>query len=182
MADWKRWLLSLRDLIFDPPPGPPIEEARYPTDRMGRPDLTRFTKPVSHYTGYIEEYFTVLFSKAGPSAKSYAYRKYVLGEWGLIARGPAEALPSVLELLRNPIPEARQAATAVLDAWADSDSEVATHAIAAAERELTSDEPDVETLSILIELLGKSPSPEASAAKIRTETWLQERGLDGRYQ
>lgn len=159
-------LRRLRLAFLGPPSPPALEEERFPRDAVGRPDLTRFTRPLDHYIGYVEAYLTSLDPNA-PTAtgaeswrhnrawQSYAYRKGVLGQWGLIARGPAEALPYVLGLLRHKIPEARSSGAGVLEAWTDATPhpDLVLHVRAAAEREANAEEPDPETLSILRGLL-----------------------------
>ena len=41
---------------------PSLEEAHYPRDASGVPDLTRFTRSVEHYAGYIGDYLESLES------------------------------------------------------------------------------------------------------------------------
>lgn len=161
---------QLRKLLLGPPGPPRLEEERYPRDSMGRPDLTRFVRSAEHYAGYIDEYLSTLRpSSADAEPRStewlrYAYRKGVLGEWGLIARGPSESLPFVVRLLRDLLPEARQKAAGILDAWVSADgnhSTIEEHALAAAEREAALDEPDVEALSGFVGILGRTRSQRA---------------------
>jgi hypothetical protein len=158
-----RWL---RSILVGAEKPPDLEEARYPRDASGAPDLTRFTRSAEHYASYIGDYLDSLESprRAPPLAKewqTYEYQKYVLGQWGLIARGPSEALPTVLRLLRHRIPEGRQAASGVLGAWADGGTALAEPALAAAEKEVARPDLDTETLSTLIGILGRVRS-EAS--------------------
>ena len=159
----------LRELLLGPPGPPSLEEERYPRDSMGRPDLTRFVRSAEHYAGYIDEYLTTL-RPSQPRADqlstawlSYAYRKGVLGQWGLIARGPSESLPFVVRLLNDALPEGRQKAAGILDAWvsADGNSEIQDHALGAAEREAARDEPDIEALSGFIGILGRTRAEQA---------------------
>jgi hypothetical protein len=158
-----RWVLGL----FGPPKPPTLEEERFPSDRNGRPDLSRFTKPLSHYIAYLDAYHASLRGDLTPEQSSFAwqthaYRKGVLGQWGIIARGPAEALAYVLDLLSHPLAEGRQAGAGVLDAWADTTSSaLAVHALAAAEREAAMPSPDGETLSTLLNLLGRLGARDA---------------------
>jgi hypothetical protein len=136
---------------------------------MGRPDLTRFIRSAEHYAGYIDEYLSTLRPSAADAEPRstewlhYAYRKGVLGEWGLIARGPSESLPFVVRLLGDSLPEGRQMAAGILEAWgsADGDNTIREHALAAAEREASLDEPDVEALSGFVAILGRTRSPRA---------------------
>ncbi len=167
MRDALRWL---RRILFGDPSPQPLEEERYPRDAKGRPDLTRFTRSAAHYAGYIDDYLTSLDSRAAsqsraqpatPEWQAYAYRKGVLGQWGLIARGPVDALPVVLQLLRDPLPEGRQAGAGVLDAWSRESRDFATPALTAAERELEGPDTDIETLGILLGLLGRARSEAA---------------------
>jgi hypothetical protein len=109
----------------------------------------KLTKPVAHYAGYIDDYLDALVSVADSAKQSFAYRKGVVGQWGVIARGPAQGLPYVLRLLRNPLPEGRSAAAGILDAWSD-DPALAPHLI-----EALATEPDIETLSTLMGTLGR---------------------------
>jgi hypothetical protein len=156
-------LRRLRDILVGAANPPDLEEAHYPRDARGAPDLTRFTRSVEHYAGYIGDYLASLESPRGapPSGRAWqihAYQKYVLGQWGLIARGPAEALPTVLRLLRHRIPEGRQAASGVLGAWAQRGAALEEPVLAAAERELAGPDTDIETLSTLIGILGRERS------------------------
>jgi hypothetical protein len=167
-----RWLR----IVFLGPVRPPLlEEERFPRDASGRPDLTRFVRPLDHYIGYLDAYLESLRTDARPTGgaaqrphtdsawQAYAYRKGVLGQWGLIARGPGEALPYVITLLGHPLPEARQAGAGVLDAWvgAQPHPNLAAYALTAAEREASAPERDAETLSVLVELLGRIKSVES---------------------
>jgi len=132
--------------------------------------LTSFVRPVEHYARYIDDYLESLDSPrvaprgAPPLAAEwqvYDYQKYVLGQWGLIARGPSEALPTVLRLLQHRIPEGRQAASGVLGAWANGGTAIEELVLATAEKELAGPAADIETLSTLIGILGRARS-EAS--------------------
>ncbi|MGH7555515.1 MAG: hypothetical protein ACREMQ_21150, partial [Longimicrobiales bacterium] len=119
-----------------------------------------------HYAGYIEDYLKSLEARPGvnpPTAEwqAYAYRKGVFGQWGLIARGPAEALPAVLRLLQHPVAEARQAGAGVLEAWTGESGDLEAPALAAAERELSGPDTDIETLSTLLGILGRARSEAA---------------------
>ena len=158
-------LRRLRSVLIGADQPPELEESRYPRNASGAPDLACFTRPVEHYERYITDYLESLESPKGTLAnrewQTYAYQKYVFGQWGLIARGPAEALPTVLRLLRHRIPEGRQAASGVLDAWSDARTPVEAPLLAAAERELAGPETDIETLSTLIGILGRERSEAA---------------------
>ena len=162
MDTFLRWL---RHLVIGAGQPPTLEEATYPRDARGAPDLTRFTRPVEHYAGYIADYLQSLESPHRPSRsrewQTHEYQKYVLGQWGLIARGPSEALPTVLQLLRHQLPEGRQAAAGVLDAWTTSVAAMEAPALAAAERELSGRDTDIETVSTLIGILGRERSEAA---------------------
>lgn len=154
-----RWL---RLALLGAPEPPVLDEERFPKDAKGRPDLTRFTQPVSHYIAYIEAYHASLRGDLTPEQseakwQAHAYRKGVLGQWGLIARGPGEALPYVLQLISEPLAEARQAGAGVLNAWAAEGTReaLATHSLTAAEREAALPHPDAETLATLLDLLGR---------------------------
>ena len=114
-----RFSRIVRDIFTGPPKPPALEEESYPRDKMGRPDLRRFTKPLSHYVSYMEDYHKSLgpTGPGDPVWQSFAYRKGVLAQWGIIAKGPSEALPYVVGLLENPLPEARSAAAGILGEW-----------------------------------------------------------------
>ena len=155
-----RWL---RNVLVGAGRPPDLEEAHYPRDAKGAPDLACFTRSVEHYAGYIGDYLASLEAPRGvpPPAREWQvheYQKYVLGQWGLIARGPAEALPEVMRLLRHRIPEGRQAASGVLGAWAKRGTALEEPVLAAAERELAGPDTDIETLSTLIGILGRERS------------------------
>ena len=159
----------LRELLLGPSGPPPLEEERYPRDSLGRPDLTRFVRPAEYYAGYIDEYLSTLRpSPADMEARSteslrYAYRKGVLGQWGLIARGPAESLPFVVRLSSESVPEGRQMAAGILEAWvsADGNAAIEEHAVAATEREAALDAPNVEALNGFVGILGRTRSQRA---------------------
>ena len=186
-------LLGWLKRIFLGGPRPPVlEEERFPTDKMGRPDLTRFTRPVDHYIGYVDAYLTSLLppppghpvprESRDPPWQVYAYRRGVLGQWGLIARGPGEALPYVLTLLRHPLAEGRQAATGVLEAWTQrgANPDLGTHALAAAEREVAEPEPDPEALSVLLGIFGQLRMREALPliARVLRAPWAKTGDVD----
>lgn len=162
-----RWL-KLVLLGGEKPPALP--EDRYPQVARGVPDLSYFKHPVAYYEAYADEYLASLDPKTAepprPDRKyaewqGYWYRKYVLAQWGLIARGPAEALPTVLRYLKHRIPEGRQLASGVLGDWARKKIDVTAPALAAAEQEFASAEPDIETLGTLLTLLGESRAESA---------------------
>lgn len=158
-----RWLKHA--LLGEESP-PRLDEERFPVDGTGRPDLTRFTQSVAYYARYIDDHLESLDPRgsrhpATSEWQSYAYRKGVFGQWGLIARGPAEALPTVLGLLRHPVAEGRQAAAGVLGAWARDGADLVAPALAAAERELSRQDVDIETLASLIGVLGQARSESA---------------------
>jgi hypothetical protein len=158
-----RWL---RSILIGAPKPPRLEEARYARSANGTPDLTCFTRSVEHYAGYIADYIESLESPRGTLAtdrewQSYEYQKFVFGQWGLIARGPSEALPTVLRLLQHRIPEGRQAASGVLEAWSNAGTALEMPLLAAAEKELAGPDMDIETLSMLIAALGRERSETA---------------------
>ena len=70
-------------------------------------------------------------------------------QWGMIAKGPSEALPYVLGLLERPLPEARSAAAGIIGEW-KMDPTFIPHLVSALERE-----DDIETLSTLADVLGR---------------------------
>jgi hypothetical protein len=165
-----RGILSwLRYIVLGAEKPQALEEESYPRDAAGQPDLTRFTRPVAHYAGYIEDYLVSLETPAVPRGgpppssewRSYAYRRSVLGQWGLIARGPAEALPTVLGLLRHPLAEGRQAGAGVLEHWARENRDFETPVASLAQRELDRPDTDVETLGVLLGVLGRTRSEAA---------------------
>lgn len=166
MRDVLSWL---RHIVLGAEKPPPLEEESFPRDTAGQPDLTPFARPVAHYAGYIEDYLVSLSAPAprrsGPPRssewQSYAYRKGVLGQWGLIARGPADALPVVLELLRHPLAEGRQAGAGVLEHWTRQNRDFEAPVVALAHRELERPDTDVETLGVLLGVLGRMRSEAA---------------------
>lgn len=146
-----RFFRIVRDILNDPRQPPALEEELYPRDAMGRPDLQRFTKPLSHYISYMEDYHKALGATGPADAawQSFAYRKGVLAQWGIIAKGPSEALPYVLGLLESPLPEGRSAAAGILGEW-QKDPTFIPHLVSALERD-----DDIETLSTLAGTLGR---------------------------
>jgi hypothetical protein len=166
-------LQRLRGILLGGPKPPVLEEARFPVDRMRRPDLTRFTRPLEHYVGYIETYLASLQpiprgqpvppERRSSEWQAHAYHKGVFGQWGLIAIGPAKALDYVLTLLRHDLPEGRQSGAGVLEAWVEAgqSADLTAHALAFAEREASESEPDPETISVLITVLGRAKRRDA---------------------
>jgi hypothetical protein len=146
------FLRSILDLLFGER-RETLEEEGYPLDAMRRPDLSRFTKPLAHYTAYFDEYLVSLGPQgpASSTARDLAYRKSVFAQWGLIAKGPRDALPYVKRLIGHVEPEARSAAAAVLEAWIERDSSFVPELLAAAEVET-----DPETLSTLLSALARA--------------------------
>jgi HEAT repeat protein len=140
------------------PPRAVLEEDRYPRDAQGRLDLSRFTKPVAHYAAYFDEYLVSLGPKGPKStpARELAYRKSVYAQWGLIAKGPQDALPYVLQLLAHSESEARAAAAGVLEAWIDGNATLVPTLLAAAEKET-----DPETLGTLMSAIAKTRTRSA---------------------
>jgi hypothetical protein len=141
----------LRDILLGSAASSQLEEESYPRGRLGRPDLSHFTKPLEHYTRHIDDYLMSL-GPTGPRdapAQSLAYRKGVIGQWGVIARAPAQALPYVLQLLRKPVAEGRRAAAGILDDWA-TDATFVPQLLSAADSE-----QDIETLSVLVGTVGR---------------------------
>jgi hypothetical protein len=154
-------LRSFLDLVFGNRGnrrGTTLEEESYPRDAMGRPELSRFTKPVAHYASYFDDYLASLGPQgpASSTAQQLAYRKSVLAQWGLIAKGPRDALPYVKRLLARAEPEARSAAAAVLEAWTGRGSAFVPELLAAA-----ASETDPETLSTLISALAAAHTQSA---------------------
>lgn len=135
-----------------------LEEDGYPRDAKGKLDLSRFTKPLSHYVAYFDAYLVSLGPEGNRSreAQELAYRKSVYAQWGLIAKGPQEALPYVMQLLAHSEPEARAAAAATLEAWIDGKAALVPTLLAAA-----GTETDPETLSTLISAIARTRSREA---------------------
>ena len=146
------------DLLFGDRRRETLEEEGYPRDAMGRPDLSRFTKPLAHYAAYFDEYLASLGPQgpASSTARELAYRKSVLARWGLIAKGPRDAPPYVKRLLAHSEPEARSAAAGVLEAWIGRDSSFVPELLAAAEIET-----DPEALSTLISALARARTRSA---------------------
>jgi hypothetical protein len=151
-------LRSLLNLFVGDPRPERLEEEEYPRDAMGRPDLSRFTKPLAHYAAYFDEYLASLGPEgpASTTALQLVYRKSVLAQWGLIAKGPRDALPYVKRLLAHSEPEARSAAAGVLEAWTGRDSSFVPELLAAAEVET-----DPETLALLISGLARARTRSA---------------------
>jgi len=157
----------LRTLLFSSPAPCVLEEQRFPRGTDGAPDLACFTRPVDHYIAYIEDYLmslepstsvaTLLPKTNSLEGRSHAYQKGVVGQWGLIARGPKDALPYILSLLERRVPEARQAAAAVLEGWLRRGVpvDVSAQILAAAEREGNDKRADPESLSALLLVLGR---------------------------
>lgn len=138
----------LRDALFGAH-AQTLEEETYPRDAMGRPDLKRFTKPLTHYTQYIDDYLASFATAREAAEQSFAYRKGVVGQWGVIACGPANGLPYVLQLLKHPVPEGRSTAAGILGAWDDNPTLV-PHLL-----DVLATETDIETLSTVMSLLGR---------------------------
>jgi hypothetical protein len=141
----------LRNILMGRPQPPALPEERYPRDATGRPDLSRFDKPLSAYAAYLEDYHASLGAHRSRDAtwQAYAYRKGVIGQWGIIARGPQEGLSYVLRLLKHRLPEARAAGASIFNEWSAGDT-LTPHLLEAFETE-----DDIETLSVLADALAR---------------------------
>jgi HEAT repeat protein len=127
-----------------------------PREKDGSPKLRYFTKPLEHYIGYFEDYLAIFNSQAKLSSRqiSLACSKGSWAQWGFIAKG-TESLPYVMELLKRPIPEAREAAANVLFGLARQDGVIEPLLDALAT------EDDEQTRGGMIQALGALRSKKA---------------------
>jgi hypothetical protein len=135
---------------------PRIPEDEIPVDASGRPDLSRYTRPLEHYCRYYEEYqaLTARRTRVPDEVVRAAYAKKVHATWAFIARG-AESLPYVLKLLRSPDPEARADAAGILADLGDREG------VADALLRVAEEESDPEALTVALDALARLREPRA---------------------
>ena len=81
-----------------------VAEDRIPIDKNGKPDLSFYTEPVTHY---IDLYNASLAGGSTREQQELAWKERVHGTWGLSAKGQ-QALPYILTLIRHANPDARE--------------------------------------------------------------------------
>jgi len=143
-----------------------LNEAQYPVDARGRPDIRYYTDSLEYYIEMYEQYLGALKGKKGACYEpELAFSRRVHAMWGLIAKGAAAA-PFALSLLSHSEPEAREDGPAIL-AEIGKDENVVDQLI----RTLQS-ETDTEARDSLILALGRLKNRKAVpalAAIIRNE-------------
>lgn len=132
-----------------------FEEDLIPQIERGVPDPKGFGRPIEYYIDMHGQWARYLeggdFSKV-PATRAFKARVYATH--GLIAKGE-EALPYALTLLASKIPEYREDAAGILEAFGKR-PEVVAALIRAAEVE-----EDLVALSALVEALGRTEAREA---------------------
>jgi hypothetical protein len=125
-----------------------LKEDRIPTDKKGRPDLSRYTDSADYYVAMYQQYLEAV---GGSSGQRYdgqlAFRRRVHATWGLIAKG-AEAIPYAVAMLKSKDADAREDGAAIL-AEIGKDSQALEHVLQA-----LASETDTTTRDSLILALG----------------------------
>ena len=107
-----------------------LKEDRIPKDKMGRPDLSRYTDSVQYYVAMYQRYLEAVHSPSGSRYDAQLeFRRRVHATWGLIAKG-AEAVPHALAMLRSEDADAREDGAGIL-AEVGKDGQVIEHVLRA---------------------------------------------------
>lgn len=172
----RRLLIQISRWIFQPHLHKPqyrLEEDEIPVDARGKPDISRYTKPLDYYIALYES------SLARPARRdleqsSFLFRKRVHATWGLLAKG-SSAIPYLLHLMQHTSPDAREDASHLLGELKDQAgvADVLLHHM--------ENETDLVARSAMIDALGKlryQPAIPALARVIVTTTGDQDLRLD----
>jgi HEAT repeat protein len=107
-----------------------LKEDRIPKDKMGRPDLSRYTDPVQYYVAMYQRYLEAMHGSSGSRYDAQLeFRRRVHATWGLIAKG-AEAVPHAVAMLRSEDADAREDGAGIL-AEVGKDGRVIEHVLRA---------------------------------------------------
>ena len=149
---------------------PRLAEDTIPIDKKGKPDLSFYTEPVTHY---IDLYNASLAAGSTREQQALGWKQRVHGTWGLSVKGQ-EALPFILTLIRHPNPDAREDGYFLL-AELKGDSDTGERLV-----ECLQSESDLVARSSLISALGKCRYRPAIPA-LRTLILDSETDVDTRW-
>jgi hypothetical protein len=91
-----------------------LEEDNISIDARGKPDLSRYTKPLAHYINLYEASMArIPEAEFSEGRANLAFRQRVHATWGLRAKG-AEAIPFLLTLVGRKNSDAREDASFLL--------------------------------------------------------------------
>jgi hypothetical protein len=91
-----------------------IEEDNIPIDAKGKPELSRYTKPLAHYISLYEASMArIPEAELSSERANFAFRQRVHATWGLMAKG-TEAIPYLLTLVSRKNSDAREDASFLL--------------------------------------------------------------------
>ncbi len=91
-----------------------LKEDRIPTNKQGRPDLSRYTESTDYYVAMYRQYLEAVGGSSGRGNDAQlAFRRRVHATWGLIAKGVV-AIPHAVAMLRSKVADAREDGAAIL--------------------------------------------------------------------
>jgi len=135
--------------VFQPKRKFRLEEDKIPVDGHGRPDLSRYSKPLAHYISLYEASMTrIPAAELSSERANFAFRQRVHATWGLRAKG-AEAIPYLLTLVNRKNPDAREDASFLLGELKRSEG------IADVLLAQLKNEEELVAQSVMIQALGK---------------------------
>ena len=160
------------------PEGPPADApvlGRYWEEAFGKPlNETRipekgdFNQPVEYYAKMYNAAVSLYDNSPSKGDGSLLYGCQVHAEWGMIYAGAA-AVPYALEMLKSPVPEARESGASIL-ATVGREESVIDALLAAFEEEYEgnaagdAEKENVQALDSMIEALGKMKNRKAIPA------------------
>jgi hypothetical protein len=143
-----------------------LEEDNIPIDARGKPDLSRYTKPLAHYISLYEASMTkIAEAEFSDGRANLAFRQRVHATWGLLAKG-SEAIPFLLTLVGRKDSDAREDASFLLGELKRTDG------IADVLLAQLNNEKDLVAQSAMIQALGKlryQPAAQAMARLILSD-------------
>jgi hypothetical protein len=137
---------DIKPLLVDTTPR--LAEDRIPVDKKGKPDLSFYTEPVTHYVDLYNASLAARLKGSTREQQALAWKQRVHGTWGLSVKGQ-EGLPFILTLIRHPEPDAREDGYFLL-AELKGDAATGEQLL-----ECLQSETDLVALSSLISALGK---------------------------
>ena len=147
-----------------------IDSGKIPNTPERTPVLSHLSESAEYYANLLLKSAVVFkdHPREGPrlsnDAISMHYHRFVMAEWGLIARGK-EAVPYSVDLLRSEIPEVREAAAGVL-LGVGGDEEVVSHVLESLEAEYhrPANKQTIQSLDTLVLALGEMKNKKAIPA------------------
>ena len=100
---------AFRSLLFSEPKHKySLEEDSFPKDKRGKPDLSFYKKPLTHYIRMYEASMAEIpKEELLQDRANLAWRQRVYAVWGFTAKG-TEAIPYLLTLVKHKNPDARE--------------------------------------------------------------------------